>query len=303
MAETQALAPGNPTRGIFWMIVTGLLFVGFTALVKSMGGRLPAAELGWLRYVLGLVFFLPFLPRILSIRLDRRTTGLLVTRGLFHTAGVITWFYAMSRIPLAEVTAINYLNPVFVTIGAALFLGEKLAARRIAAIGVALAGAMVILRPGLRELDPGHFAMMFTAASFAVAYLILSPIAKRVEPFVIVTMLSLTVTVGLTPFALAVWVTPTIAELGILFLTAAFATAGHYTMTLAFAAAPLTVTQPVTFLQLVWSVVLGAVLFSEGVDLFVVVGGTIIISAVTFMTWREAVLKRRVTPGTNETKP
>ncbi|MAM62719.1 MAG: EamA family transporter [Maritimibacter sp.] len=289
--------------GIFWMVVTGLLFVGFTALVKSMDGRLPAAELGWLRYVLGLVFFVPFLPRILAMRLDRKTLGLLVTRGVFHTAGVITWFFAMSRIPLAEVTAINYLNPVFVTIGAALFLGEKLAARRIAAIGVALVGALVILRPGVRELDPGHFAMMFTAACFAVAYLILSPIAKRVEPFVIVTMLAVTVTIGLTPFALSVWVTPTPGELGLLFVIAAFATAGHYTMTLAFAAAPLTVTQPVTFLQLVWSVLLGAVLFSEGIDPFVVAGGTLIIAAVTFITWREAVLKRRVTPGANETKP
>lgn len=302
MSDASDAAPSNPMVGVFWMVVTGLLFVGFTAIVKSTGGRLPAAETAWLRYVLGLLFFVPFARRILSIRLDGPTFGLLVVRGLFHAVGVIAWFFAMTRIPLAEVTAINYLNPVFVTVGAALFLGEKLAFRRIAAIAVALVGALVILRPGVREIEPGHWAMIGTSLAFAVAYLILGPISKRVEPFVIVAMLSLTVALALTPVALMNWVTPTWSEIAWLFAVAAFATAGHYTMTLAFAAAPLTVTQPITFLQLVWSVALGAVFFGEGVDPWVIAGGGMIITAVSFITFREAILKRRVTPGTNQTK-
>ena len=67
--------------------------------------------------------------------------------------------------------------------------------------------------------------------------------------------------------------TPTWTEIGILFTVAFFATLGHYTMTLAFAAAPMTVTQPVTFLQLVWSVAVGAAFFGEPVDVWVVAGG------------------------------
>lgn len=302
MADTAPSPASRPLVGIFWMVVTGLLFVGFTAVVKATGGRLPAAESAFLRYSLGLIFFLPFLPRVLRIRLDGKTLGLLVLRGVFHTAGVIAWFYAMTQIPIAEVTAINYLNPVFVTLGAALFLGEKLAFRRLMAISVALLGALIVLRPGVRELLPGHFAMIGTAVSFAVAYLILGPIAKRIEPFVIVVLLSVTVTIGLTPFALAVWVPPTPTEVMWLFAVAGLATAGHFTMTLAFAAAPLTVTQPVTFLQLVWSVALGAIVFGEGVDPWVIAGGGMIITAVSFITWREHKLKRRVTPGANEAK-
>lgn len=302
MSDPVTQPPSRPLVGVFWMVVTGVLFVGFTALVKSMNGRLPAAETGWLRYMLGLLFFLPFYKRILKIRLDRKTLGLLTLRGTCHAIGVILWFYAMARIPIAEVTAINYLNPVFVTLGAALFLGEQLALRRIIAIAAALVGALVILRPGVREVTDGHLAMVGTAMVFAVAYLILSRVAKRVEPFVIVALLSIVVTIVLTPFALANWVTPTWQDIVILVFVAGFATAGHYTMTLAFAAAPLTVTQPVTFLQLVWSVALGAVLFGEGIDPWVVAGGAIILAAVSFMTWREAQLSRRVTPGTNEAK-
>jgi len=197
----------------------------------------------------------------------------------------------------------NYLNPVYVTIGAALFMGEKLASRRIFAIAIALLGAVVILRPGFRELNDGHFAMLFTAVFFAVSYLLAKKFSGEVSATVVVAMLSITVTIGLAPFAWAVWVTPTPWELLILFGVACFATAGHFTMTLAFAAAPLTVTQPVTFLQLVWATLLGFVVFGEGIDGFVVLGGGLIIASVSFITWREAQLRRgAVTPSVPETK-
>ncbi|MEL6888759.1 MAG: EamA family transporter, partial [Pseudomonadota bacterium] len=73
--------------------------------------------------------------------------------------------------------------------------------------------------------------------------------------------------------------------------------------TMAFAAAPVTVTQPVTFLQLVWAVLLGALVFAEPVDGWVIFGGVLILGAVTYITWREAVLNRRsITPPSPATK-
>lgn len=283
--------------------MTGLCFVAVTAIVKYMGPRMPPAEAAFLRYSLGLVFLLPMLPAVRAARLTRRQWGLFTLRGVFHSAGVILWFFSMTRIPIAEVTAMNYLAPVYVTIGAALFLGERLAARRIAAVVIALVGAAVILRPGFREVEPGHLAMLFAAVVFAGSYLLAKIMADEVKATVVVAMLSIFVTIGLAPFALADWVTPSPADIGLLFAVACFATAGHYTMTLAFAAAPVTVTQPITFLQLVWAVLLGALVFAEPVDIWVIMGGALILASVTFITWREAMLKRKpVTPTTPETK-
>lgn len=293
----------RPLAGILWMVATGFCFVMVTALVKTLGGRIPAAESAFLRYLLGLVFLVPFWRQIVDMRLSRRQWGLYGVRGVFHTLGVICWFYAMTRIPIAEVTAMNYLNPVYVSILAVLFLGETIAARRILAIVAALAGALLILRPGFRALDPGHVAMIFTALLFAGSYLTMKILSGQQSAAVVVGMLSLTVTLGLAPFAALDWVTPTWGELGILFGVASFATAGHYAMTRAFAAAPLTVTQPITFLQLVWSVAIGAAFFNEPPDPFVIAGGGVIIASVTFITWREARAKRRqITPGIHETK-
>ena len=298
--ETQATRPG---WGIFWMVVTGIMFVGVTALVKVLGTRIPAPQAAFLRYLLGLVFLLPVLGQLRRARFGRGVWAMFAWRGVAHTVAVALWFYAMARIPIADVTAMNYLSPVYVTLGAALFLGEKLALRRIIAVIAALAGAMIILRPGLRELGPGHIAMLFTAVFFGASYLIAKRASAQAGPGLVVAMLSLTVTIGLAPLAALDWVRPTWAELGILAGVACFATAGHYTMTLAFRAAPLAVTQPVTFLQLVWAVLLGALVFEEGVDVFVVLGGLVIVGSVSFISWRESRLRRRaLTPPVPATK-
>ncbi|MEL6838822.1 MAG: DMT family transporter [Pseudomonadota bacterium] len=292
----------RPLTGIFWMVVTGLNFVAVTAIVKHVGSDVPAAQAAFLRYVLGLVFLIPMIKPIMAAHLTSRQLKLFGWRGLVHTLAVILWFFAMARIPIAEVTAMNYLSPVYVSLGAALFMGERLPPRRLAAVIFALIGAMIILRPGVKAIEIGHIAMLGTAICFAAGYLIAKQLSDEVSAAVVVGMLSITVTIGLAPFAWAVWVTPTLEQLGWLFLVACFATAGHYSMTLAFAAAPLTVTQPVTFLQLVWAVLLGAIVFGEAVDGWVILGGAAIMASVSFITWREAVARRNVTPVVSATK-
>lgn len=296
-------SPNNPVAGVLWMIVTGLMLVGVTAMVKILGTRIPAVEAAFLRFLLGLVFAVPMLLRAGEFRFSRGTWGLFGLRGLAHMTAVVLWFYAMARIPIADVTAMNYLSPVYVTIGAALFLGERLAARRILAVVAALVGALIILRPGFREVGPGHLAMVFTAMIFGASYIFAKLLSDRCSPAVVVAMLSISVTVLLAPLAALNWVTPTWAELGILLVVAGLATAGHYAMTRAFQAAPLAVTQPVTFLQLVWAVSLGAFVFGEPLDPWVIAGGLVIVAAVSFISWREAVLKRRaLTPASAATK-
>jgi drug/metabolite transporter (DMT)-like permease len=289
--------------GIFWMLVTGLCFISVTALVKYMGTALPPAQMAFLRYLLGLVFLLPALSALRDAHLTPRQWKLFTFRGVVHGLAVITWFYAMTQIPIADVTAMNYMAPIYVSIGAALFLKEKLAFRRIAAIILALIGALIILRPGFREVSTGHIAMIFTAIAFGGSYLTAKVMAGEVKPSVVVAMLSIFVTIVLAPFAYAVWTPPTGMDLVLLFGVACFATAGHYTMTLAFAAAPVTVTQPVTFVQLVWAVLLGYFVFGEAIDIWVILGGLVILGSVSFITWREAVLKRKqLTPVIHETK-
>ncbi|MWB77839.1 EamA family transporter [Pseudooceanicola sp. 216_PA32_1] len=300
---SNSAASARPVAGILWMLFAGILFIAVNAGVKYVGPVVPAAEAAFLRYSLGLILLIPMIRPVINARITPRQWRMIAGRGLLHSMGVGTWFYAMAVIPIADVTAINFLSPVFVTIGAAIFLGERLAMRRIMAVVVALVGAIVILRPGVREVLPGHFAMMGTALVFAASYMIAKQLSDELPPMVVVTMLSLSVSIGLAPAAALVWVTPDWTTVAVLFGVAVVATAGHYVMTLALRAAPITVTQPVTFLQLVWAVALGVFAFGEAVDPYVILGGGMIIAAVSFITWREEMVRRKsITPPPGATK-
>lgn len=282
----------NALHGILWMLASGLSFVGVTGIVRSLGTDIPAAQSAFLRFAWGVLFLLPSLWGVVRSGVPLPILRLHLGRGVLHVAAVICWFYAMARIPVAEVTAIGYLNPVLLTLGTAVFLGEKLALRRLAAIGVALIGALIVLRPGLREVTDGHLAQVGAACFFAGSYLFAKRLSQLVGAGQAVAVLSVLVTLGLAPLAWLVWVPVSLEQLLWLALVALCATAGHYCMSRAFAVAPVAVTQPVVFLQLIWATALGALIFAEPVDPFVILGGGVIVAAVSYITWREAMLRR-----------
>lgn len=275
-------------HGVGWMLATGFCFVGVTGIVRYLGTDLPAAQGAFLRFAFGVLFLLPSLMVLWRDGLPGGAWPLFAGRGIVHTAAVICWFYAMARLPVAEVTAIGYLNPVLVSLGGALIFGEVLARRRVVTVLVAALGALIVLRPGLREVTDGHLAQLAAACFFAASYLFAKRLSRMAPAGAVVGLLSVLVTILLAPFAWAVWVPVSAVQCGWLAGVAAFATGGHYCMTRAFAAAPLAVTQPVTFLQLVWATLLGVLVFDESVDPYVILGGAIIIGAVSWLTWHEA---------------
>ena len=293
----------NPLLGIGWMLLTGIFFVAVTGIVRHIGSSLPAIEMAFIRYAFGILLIAPALlplfrnpPSLLRIRF-------FALRGFLHAFAVMLWFFAMARIPIAEVTAIGYVAPIFVAIGAALFLGEKLHVRRIVSIGVGFIGALIILRPGFQEISSGQLAQLTAAPIFAASFLMAKKMTSSEDSSVIVAMLTIFCTITLAPGALYVWETPSSNEFFWLFLAAMSATIGHYTLTRAFKAAPITVTQPLSFLQLVWAALLGVTVFDEAIDPYVIVGGAIVVASVTYISHREAVTARRqFTPPAPATK-
>ena len=303
LPETPRRAMRNSTTiGIAWMLLTGVLFVAVTGIVRHLGSDMPAVQAAFIRYAFGTLLILPLcfrLVRATHFQLPAKPqVKLYVFRGFAHGAAVMLWFYAMARIPIAEVTAIGYTSPIFTTIGAALFLGEVLHARRIAAVVIGFIGAMIILRPGFQVVQLGALAQLLAAPFFALSFLLAKKLTGTRSSEEIVVMLSIFCTVVLLPGALWQWRTPTTTELIWLLLTAAFATAGHYTLTRAFACAPLTVTQPVSFLQLVWASLLGYFVFAESLDPWVFAGGGLIVAAVTYIFHRENAIARSTSSTT-----
>lgn len=287
----------STVRGIAWMVLSGLLFVFVTGIVRYLGSDIPAIEAAFIRYAFGLLLLGPVLVRVLRARPRAAMVRFHAVRGFVHGFAVMLWFFAMARIPIADVTAIGYTAPIFIALGAGFFLGETLHLRRIAGVVIGFIGTLIIVRPGFETVSPGQLAQLAAAPLFATSYIIAKKMTAREDPLVIVGMLSLFVTLTLLPGALYSWRQPTVEEVALLGLTACFATAGHWTLTRALRAAPITVTQPISFLQLVWATILGATMFAEPVDIWVVAGGGLIVAAATYISHREAVAARSpVTP-------
>ncbi|MFK5979459.1 MAG: DMT family transporter [Rhizobiaceae bacterium] len=232
--------------------------------------------------------FCPIFFRVSFALPNGKTLLVYFIRGTTHAVAVSLWFFALSRIPITEVIAIGYTVPIYVSVGAALFLGEKLTLNRLVTVIVGFVGAMIILRPGIRSIDSGTMAQMVAAIVFAGSFLMAKRLSDRENPVMIVAMLSVFASIALLPGAIMQWKTPSLTELFWLGVIALLATFGNFAQIKAFQVAPITVTQPVWFLRLVWAAILGWLVFDEIIDPFVLGGGAIIILAVAYTSYREA---------------
>lgn len=280
-------------HGILWMILAGLMFVGMAVSVRYLNSGLPVVQSAFIRYAFGLLIIAPLIVRVNFLHMDRSAYGLYLARGVMHGVGVLLWFFAVTRIPVSEVIAIGYSTPVFVALGAIVFFGEKIRFRRAMAIVVGFLGMLVILRPGLIEISAGSLAQMVAAPCFAASYLLTKHLTRTENPENILVMLTVCCFLILMPNALIDWQTPSPRDLVWLFIVAVLATAGHYFMTRALASSPLTVTQPFIFLQLVWATLFGYLVFSEVPDVWVIVGGGMIVVAISYLVHREAASSRK----------
>ena len=281
--------------GILWMVLTTILFVAVTATVRFLEGEVPAPQAAFLRYLIGTLLLTPALVTLIKVKPEQALMNKFILRGLVHSIGVTMWFYAMSVMPVAEVTAIGFLTYIFVSVGASIFLKEKLHKHRLSAILISFIGALIILRPGFKEIGNGQIGMLIATIVFTASYLIAKIVSKERSSSEIVAMLSIFTTIFLFPSAIYVWEPLSIKAFLVLTLTAVIATVGHITMTKAIKLAPMVTTQPILFLQLVWASMVGFFLFDENVDPFVIIGGTIIMICVCYVAYREHKLGKIIT--------
>ena len=158
--------------GILWMVITTILFVGVTATVRYLEGEVPAPQAAFLRYAMGTILLIPSLISLSKVKPDKPLMKKFILSGLVHSIGVTLWFYAMSVIPVAEVTAIGFLTYIFVSFAACFFLKEVLHKHRLLAIIISFIGALIILRPGFKVIESGQISMLLATIVFTMSYII-----------------------------------------------------------------------------------------------------------------------------------
>ena len=282
----------NYLKSIFLMLLTGLCFVAVMVSVKYLSKDLPSIQAAFFRYLFGLILILP----LFKFQYKKNTNKLPIfkygLRGIIHGFAVVLWFYSVANIPMADVTAINYLTPIFTTIGAILIFKEVITLNRVGALLLSFIGAMLILKPGIEIFSYGKIAQLLSTILFATSYLIAKNLTKTESTNLIVIFLTFFATITLLPFTFFMWVNPSIDDLLLLFGVAILGTFGHYFMTMALSLAPLSVTQPVIFFQLIWSTLIGLLLFGESLDIFILIGGSFIVVAIVQLSSNEKIIKK-----------
>jgi drug/metabolite transporter (DMT)-like permease len=195
---------------MLWAALAGFIFVCLNTIARSLAIAVGSFETQFLRYGFGLLVFLPWVIKhgMASYR-PRHIRGQFV-RGAVHTVGLLLWFYALPHLPLADTTAIGFLAPIFIMLGAAWFLGEKMHLDRWVASLLGFAGVLVVVGPHLGGTGGWYnLAMLASGPLFAASFLITKALTQYETTRVIVLWQSLTVVIFTLPLALFEWTAPT----------------------------------------------------------------------------------------------
>jgi drug/metabolite transporter (DMT)-like permease len=284
----------NVTRGVLLMILAILLFTAMDASAKGLIDRYPAPQVIWARFAGQLLIVVLILNLRTGPLLRTRHPWLHMARSAFQFGATGLFFLSLGHIGLAEATALTDINPVLITLGAALFLGERLGPRRIAGVVLALVGALIILRPGSGVFSPWALLPLGAAVCYTGNALLTRYIGPK-EP--VWTSLLHASIFGTVVAALAlpfVWVPVSGPDLALFALVGALGTGAQLCIIRSFSMTEAGIVAPFAYLGIVFATFWGAVLYDQWPDRWTVIGALVIVGAGLYVWHRETRAARRI---------
>jgi drug/metabolite transporter (DMT)-like permease len=282
-------------------VFSNLVFISSHGMVRHVGTDLHPFQIAFFSNLFSAVFYIPVLLKsnFQILRTEKLKTHFV--RACFNAAALTTWYAALALTLLADATALGLTGPLFVTIGAVLFLGEAIRGRRLTALVIGAIGALVIIRPGFEELSIG-FILVLLSAAFAAGTKIMAKHLRNTDSAI---TCSAYVAILQTPitfvFAIFVWETPTLVQLAWMFGVGMCAAIAQLTMVQAYSYADVSALEPFVFTRLIWAASIGWLAFGEVPAFWTWVGAAIIVAASTYIAQREAAAQRVPAPDRSTT--
>jgi drug/metabolite transporter (DMT)-like permease len=285
-------------NGILLMMLAIFCFSAMDAVAKGLIARYPVPQVVWVRFAGQVLIVALILGRRWPSMLRTEWPGLHLVRSICQLGAIACFFSALPFIGLAEATALADLNPVLITLGAALFLGERLGPRRIAGVVVALIGALIIIRPGLAVFTPAALLPLAAAAFYTVNALLTRKLGPK-EPAWTPMILAALFGMGVTSFALPfVWVPVPAADWPLFALIGVLGTAAQLALIRAFTLAEAGSVAPFAYVGLIFATGWGFVLYGEVPDGPTIVGALVIVGAGLYVWHRETRIKAQAPSST-----
>jgi drug/metabolite transporter (DMT)-like permease len=287
-AEAARLLRAGNLKGMGWMFVAAIGFASMHAAIREVSHELHPFEIAFFRNFFAVIVLLPILMKMGLAPLRTGRPWLLSARAVIILVAMLIYFTALATTPLADVSALSFLAPIFVTLLGMVFLAERVGWRRWAAILVGFAGAVTIIRPGLGAFDAGHLMVVASTVIWAFALLIIK-ILSRTESSTTITLYMgiMMAPMSLVP-ALFVWQWPSGEAYLWLAAIGAFGALAQWALAESLRLGETAVVMPVDFCKLLWAAFLGYWMFQEVPDLFTWIGGALIFIAATYVAVRES---------------
>jgi drug/metabolite transporter (DMT)-like permease len=288
MNSPLSLPRGASTgRAIGLMIGAILLFTAMDAVAKGLLERYPTPQVIWARFAGQFLLVMLILRLRIGPYLRTRYAALHVVRSAFQFGATALFFTSLGFIGLAEATALTDLNPVLVTLGAAIFLGERLGPRRLLGVGAAMIGAMIVIRPGSDVFTPAALLPIGAAICYTGNALITRFIGQNESiwtSMIYASAFGVMVLGAMLPF---VWVPIGGSDVPLFCLMGALGTGAQLCLIRSFSTAEASVVAPFAYLGIVFAAIWGAVLYGEFPDVWSVIGALVIIAAGLYVWHRE----------------
>ncbi|WP_417816521.1 DMT family transporter [Tritonibacter scottomollicae] len=291
------VTPQNPPLAAALILLATVFIAGTTLLAKSLGTDTLGPPLHPLQISQGrFVFaFIGISTAVVVMRQKIRAPhwGLHIGRSTFGWGGVTLMFASVAFIPLADATAISFLNPVIGMLLAIPFLGEKVGPWRWLAAAIALGGAMVLLRPTPESFQPAALLALGAALAMGAELIFIKKLAGREPPLQVLWVNNLIGMVIASTAAVAVWQMPTLAQWGALAALGGLMACAQACFINGMARADASFVAPFAYGTLVFAAIYDAAIFGVLPDAITVLGACIILSGAALLAWRESVNGKR----------
>jgi drug/metabolite transporter (DMT)-like permease len=280
---------GSGTHALLWSAAAGLIFVVLNALMRGLSLVMDPFEVQFLRYLMGIAVMLPLVARGGLAACRPHNLAGQFSRGGVHTIGLCLWFIAVPHITIADTTAISFTGPIFIMLGAVLVFREPMRWERWLAAAIGMGGVLIVVAPKLSGSGGIYqLVMLASAPVFAASFLMTKALTRYERPEVIVLWQSISVALFSLPLALWHWQAPTLVQWLLVLLCGVLGSTAHYCLTRSYAAADISATQSVKFLDLVWATVIGWVAFGDHPSRSTLVGGVVICASTIWIARRES---------------
>ena len=284
----------NNKLAIFLIITSVFFGTVMLSFLKIAQEDVNVYVAGFFRFFLGLVIILPYIVKNKDAVLKTTHLKQHFLRAILGLPAMLIYFSALVLLPIEKLTAISFVVPLIVTILAVFFLGEKIYIYRTLALILGFSGMLVIIRPGFVDISIGVYMVLFSALLWSINIIITKKISKDDSAITILAYQSIFMSLLSFFIVLFFWEMPSLKTFIYLILAAMCGTVLHLTLNHAFKLVDVSMTQPYSFLNLVFASIIGYFVFDEMPDLYTWIGALIIFTGVLIISYREIKLDKDI---------